>query len=158
MILPPDQLAWWAVHKYVNVPGARFPAGFVLSLFYLCAFQLYSLPSVCGYTWCSYFLSCDKDHRPMWLECELVFGRSRIWLAVPHYCEEQSAQNGIEPSFLVTERFLNTICANIFSISLCHVGPERRWAVVVVNPHLHACVGMFFHTLRWRSIQFRFPH
>ena len=56
-----------------------------------------------------------------------------------------------------TEIIINTLHLYIvmYNIQFTH----HLWhVVVVVDPHLHACLEVSFHTLKWRGIQYRFPH
>ena len=47
---------------------------------------------------------------------------------------------------------------NFLNSSLVFHGNTTHPSVVVVDPHLHACLEVSFHSLKCRGIQFRFPH
>ena len=107
--------AWCCCHVLCGCVNGASPVRFVLSLYYLCAFQMNSVCCVCGYIWLRFvflFICCDRFHKSKWLECvclcvslgqDLTRRPPLLWGAEPARHRERllaCPKNGIGPPYL----------------------------------------------------------
>ena len=98
-----------------------------------------------------------------WRSYSLISFRHECWV-----CDGCEVKQPLQLSFYFNEGKISIVTSPIFSnksVKLVLSLPTIPiWTLTscccccVVDPHLHDCLEVSFHTLKWRAIPFRFPH